>query len=147
VGTPGGSGVSDLPIKFANQIQAWKAPHRTFRFLESLRRTTDPVPITDHNSSQSPDAPLSALQGECLYDTNSLFCYDGTQKGQKVTLVLWKFALTPTPGDFGQGRVMLGDKMPAGDLYWAIIVPPATGGLPSFGSWSGSTEQRRLLRR
>jgi hypothetical protein len=60
--------------------------------------------------------------------------------------VLWKFALTPAPGDFGAGRVMLGDKVPAGDLYWEIIVPPVAGsGLPSFGSWSGSTEQRRLL--
>ena len=146
-GSDVGNGIADTAITFANQVSAWKAPVRTFRIAETLTRDGAPVPLTEHNTSQEAKAPLGAREGECLYDTNSLFCYDGARSGRKVAMVLWKFALNPKPGDFGQGRLMAGATMSAGDIYWEIIIPPdPTSALRSFGSWSGSSETRKLLK-
>jgi hypothetical protein len=141
-------GSMDGPITFATQIKAWKAPRRTFRFMQRLMRNDERVPLIDATTSQSNDDPLSTLQGDCLYDTKSLFAYDGPQSAKQVAFVLWEFAVQPQPGDSGAGRLNLGAGVTAGDLYWEIIFPPdPPPALPSFGSWSGATETRRLRRR
>jgi hypothetical protein len=148
----GGWIIADTTVQSSLQIQAWKSPGATFQFLEKLTRLNETVPLFDTGFgatfSKQDVAPMSSRQGNCVYDTGSLFCFDGPQSGNSVALVLWQFAVQPKPGDSGNGRLMLGGAMTVGDIYWEIIFPPDPNSpVPTLGSWSGSTAISLLKRK
>jgi hypothetical protein len=148
----GGWIIANTTVRSSMQIQAWKSPGATFRFLEVLTRLDERVPLFDTGLgatfSKQDVAPMSSRQGNCLYDTGSLFCFDGQPSGNNVALVLWQFAVQPKPGDSGNGQLMLGGAMSVGDIYWEIIFPPNPNSpLPTLGGWSGSTEVSLLKRK
>src|SRR3989442_9245907 len=73
----GGWIIADTAVQSSMQIQAWKSPDATFRFLEKLTRLDEKVPLFDtglgSTFSKQDVAPMSSRQGNCVYDTGSLF--------------------------------------------------------------------------
>jgi hypothetical protein len=148
--TAASGGLSDVPIRSAAQISAWKAPRTSFRFLDVLTRGEERIPMIEDRPATAPGLrvtadrlasdPLAVRSGDCAYDTGSLFLYNGAKSSAVVQMLFWGFKLHPSDDDYGEGRLMepSDGRMVAGNLAWGIVRPPEPGAESfSLGSYKG----------
>jgi hypothetical protein len=97
---------SHKSVKSAVQIKAWKGKKILF--------------LGNRNASL-PIQPFSHGSGDSLFDTGSLFCFQGSRNKQSenVLMVLWGFKLSSATGDTGDGQ--LNDPTSAGMLQEGTI--------------------------
>jgi hypothetical protein len=99
------------PINSAIQINGWTTKNQVFG---PGRGSTQAVP------------PFSRTGGDCLYDTQSLFCFEGPMNAQtdNVLMVLWGFNLSPQAGHKGEGRLnnpSSAGNLAEGSISWEVL--------------------------
>jgi hypothetical protein len=101
-----------IPIQNAFQIQGWVEVNQ--------------VQIGGARGSTVAAAPFGSGGGDCLFDTGSLFCFDGPQNSDQnnVLMVLWAFQLHPASGDQGNGLLNSPPSsgvLDGGSISWTIV--------------------------
>jgi hypothetical protein len=120
---PRGSGLK--PGK-AVELNGWIARQQVFRALLRLTRSIDEKDIWVSWDSAKTVSPFGIKDGECLYDTGSLFLYPGprSKSSTNVLMVLWSFPLKLQARKRGDGRLNPGPAaggLTSGDITWDIV--------------------------
>jgi hypothetical protein len=120
---PRGSAVK--PVNTA-QLGAWIAQKQVFHALLRLTRNPDERDIWVSWKHVRTIQPFGIDEGECLYDTKSLFSYAG-KRGKdsgNVLMVLWSFPEKLQARKRGHGRLNPGPAaggLVDGDITWDIV--------------------------
>jgi hypothetical protein len=104
-----GANARGMKIVSANQIVGWVASSQVQQGGGSI--------VTP---------PFGSSGGDCLFDTGSLFCFDGTQNSDSdnVLMVLWRFPVHPKSGTTGGGQLNAppaSGMIAGGDIRWRIV--------------------------
>jgi hypothetical protein len=107
----GSGSKSHKSVHSAVQIKAWKGKKILF-----LGNANAGLPIQ----------PFSHTRGDSLFDTGSLFCFQGSKNKQSdnVLMVLWGFNLSPATGDKGKGQLndpKSDGMLQEGTISWEIL--------------------------